>query len=551
VSRTPRALVVTLALATAPLLGGECAPGALVAAAEPASERVAPAKVVADVDAGAGAGAEAGQFVPAPDEGDPLLAFDWLDTLTGLIVDVGPGVPLILAGPDGKLDSEDDEILLDVVGDIDLVVRSGISDFSGAIPDPSPLVAGGSVPEGIAEPFALGTPIDFVVVASDGATSPPYGNPAAPAYFEGLPILVLAFADLDGDGFIGITSLDGDPGDSQLEEAELTPVGRRFVIGAGDRAAGQLFVEAGGPAGARVEIALTAATWAGPRDASFLSGDVPAVTTHLPLVASTDPSDILGGGAGGPPLPTSTDDLVGVKVREVLRPDPSQPYGEAFTLRLDGSDPTIDVATMSAGAFERFGVVRTPDRLRFASLESRPLRLGLDDLGQPAPYEVIGGLTVHDDGVSSAETVRIVPMDRLGNVTDWDAAPELVTLRTGGKVRITAPDSDGDPFHETVVVADARGVEVRLDDAGGQFDDDNADFLRVEGAGGLMRVDLHLPDPDVDDSGVVDAIDVALVAAAEEFRLSRASFDLDGDGRVRGEDVSLVARQRGRVVRVP
>ena len=113
------------------------------------------------------------------------------------------------------------------------------------------------------------------------------------------------------------------------------------------------------------------------------------------------------------------------------------------------------------------------------------------------------------------------------------------------------PDEDGDPFHETVVVSDARGVEVVLDDPGGTFDDPNDDFLRIEGAGGLMRVDAFLPDPDVDDSGIVDAVDRALVRAAEEYRIFVPAFDLDGDGRVRGEDVAAVARHRGLVVPVP
>ena len=499
------------------------------------------------------------RFVRLANDEDPLLAFDWFDSVTGLIVEIGPGVPLILPGPDGRLDSEDDVLRLDIVGDADLVVRSGIAGFVGAIPDPSPLVAGGSVPEGVAEPFAQGVPIDFVVVATDGAASPAYGNPVAPAYFEGLPILVLAFADLDGDGFIGITLLDGDATDAEVEEAELEPVGRRFVIGSGDRASGELFVEAGGPSGARITIALAAAAWAGPTDPSYLSGNVPmgpAVTTHLPMVPDTDPLLILGGGTRASPLPTSPDDLVGVEVKDVLTPDPSQPYGEAFTLRLDGSDPTIDVATMRSGAFARFGLVRVPDPNHFAALDSRPLRLGLDDTGAPAAYEVLGSMTVPDDGIQSLEAVRVVPLDRLGNVTDL-ASPELVTLRTGGTVRIISPDVDGDPFRETFEVPDARGVQVLLDDPGGSYDDGNVDFLRIESAGSatsagsLVRVDLYLPDPDIDDSGLVDGVDTALMAAVAEFQIFAPSFDLDGDGRTTNRDVGLVAAQEGLVVPVP
>ena len=93
-----RRLVVALAIAMVVLLGGDC-----------------------------------GQFVRFVDAEDPLLSFDWRDALTGLIVEIGPGVPLILPGPDGELDSNDDEILLTIVGDVDLVVRSGLSGFGGAL----------------------------------------------------------------------------------------------------------------------------------------------------------------------------------------------------------------------------------------------------------------------------------------------------------------------------------------------------------------------------------------------------------------------------------
>ena len=50
---------------------------------------------------------------------------------------------------------------------------------------------------------------------------------------------------------------------------------------------------------------------------------------------------------------------------------------------------------------------------------------------------------------------------------------------------------------------------------------------RVALLGGLLRVDVSFPDPDVDDSGVVDAADVRLIGAAEELGLVDPAFDLD------------------------
>ena len=447
-----------------------------------------------------------------------------------------------------------------VVGDVDLVLRAGKSNFIGAIPDPDVLL--GTFPQGVAEPFGRGHPIEFVVVATDGEEGTAYGNPVVPSYFEGLPILVLAFADLDGDGFVGVTLLDGDADDDRLERTELKPVGRRFAIASGGRVSGELFVEAGGPEAAPITVALAAVAWAGPADPSYFEGNLPsgpAVMTHLPFLPNTEADAILGGGKRGPPLPTSANDRVGVKVDALEKPDPTRAYGEAFTLRLDGSDPTIGVARIRAGAFERFGLaieaVAVSNAGTVAAQAPLPVsagivRRGLDDQGRPASFVVPRRLSVADDGVETFEVVRIVPLDRLGNVTDL-AQPERVWLQTGGTLRIVSPDEDADPFREEFVVGSAAGVRVLLDDSGGRYDEGSDDFLQIEGTGGLLRVDVSFPDPDVDDSGVVDEADATLIAAADELGLFDPSFDLDSDGVVTDADVERVKTLEGIAVSVP
>ena len=165
-------------------------------------------------------------------EGDPLLSLDVFDGQTWNAAEIVPNAPWIRPGRDRELGTADDDIRPNVRGDIDLVLRSGGAAIGATIPAPTASAAPSLWPQGVAEPFAEGTPIDFVVIPVDGHTSALYGTPGAPPYWNGMPVLVMAFADLDGDGFIGVTNLDGNAFDHALEEAEWSPVGRRFTFGA-------------------------------------------------------------------------------------------------------------------------------------------------------------------------------------------------------------------------------------------------------------------------------------------------------------------------------
>jgi len=490
-------------------------------------------------------------------EGDPLLNLDVFDGLTWNAAEIVPNAPWIRPGPDRELGTPDDDIRPNVRGDIDLVLRSGGAVIGATIPAPTASGAPNTWPLGVAEPFAEGTPIDFVVVPVDGHSGAPYGTPGAPPYWNGIPVLVLAFADLDGDGFIGVTNLDGDATDHALEEAEWSPVGRRFTFGAAGQAAGSLQIGVGGPTAAPARVVLGGAAWAGAFDPAFLGGNVPrgpAVMTRLPFLPVLDPTKVLEGGPTGPPPPTPTS-LVGVEIRVARAPDPNDPrVGESFTLRLDGSDPTIDAARVQAGDASRFGVVQQPDPATYLNLPARPLRPGLAPGGARAAVEVLTRALVADDGTATHTAVRVVPLDRLGNVTD-PAAPTPVTIRTSGPVRIASPDTDGDPHFEIVSVADAIGAAVELDDSGNALDDVDADALLIEAGDGLARIDLLLPDPDVDDSGTVTSTDVDAIDAHRGDRLGDASFesrlDLDANGRIDNDDAAIAGAQLGALVAIP
>jgi hypothetical protein len=484
--------------------------------------------------------------------GDRMLHLDPI-LPTGEIVELPHRARPVLPGPDGELGTGDDLVFSGPRGDVDVLVRTGITQFTGPFPPPSIAAGTAALPAAESEPFAEGAPIPFVVAASDGRR-PPAGAPVVPPSLEGAPVLVLAFPDLDADGYVGVTELDGDAGDAAIEEEELRPVGRRFAPASAGRASGELFLAAGGPAGAELLVALCAAAYAGPFDPQHFGGavpDGPAVMTRLPFLPRTDPDDVIDGNAPGDADP---DRLVGVEVEPAFTPDPAGPLGESYTLRASGADASIDFARSRSGALARFGLARAPDPASYRSLPGRPLRPGLGGGGKRQLFEVVQQLALADDGAASTVAVRVVPLDRLGNVTGVPGSEE-VTLLAGGGVAIAAPDADGDPAREVFDVANARGVAVTLDDAGAGILDDADGTLRIESSAGLALLEVFLPDPDVDDSGSVDAADVALVAGRRGAALGEAEYearlDLSGDGRIHDEDAAAVQAALGANVPVP
>lgn len=490
-------------------------------------------------------------------EGDPLLNRDAFDGARWDAAEIVPGTPWIVAGPDREIGTDDDRIRTKVVGDVDLVLRSARTTIGATVPPPTAASAPTAWPIAIAEPFGEGVAVPYVVVPVDGHTSAPFGTPGAPPYWNGLALLVLAFADLDGDGFIGVTLLDGNALDAALEEAEWEPVGRAFAIGAGSVASGALQIGVGGPAARPARVALAAAAWAGATDPGFMGGNVavgPAVTTRLPFLPELAPQRVLEGGAAGPG-PATPDSLVGVEVRVGYAPDPADPrIGEAFTLRLDGSDATIDTAFARSGAANRFGVVQVPDPLTYRGMPARPLRPAVASGGGPRAVEVLTRARVADDGSASRALVSVVALDRLDDVTE-PAVTTAVTLRTSGPVRIAFPDLDGNPHVEMVLVSDAVGAAVELDDTGAAFDGPDDDTLVVETATSIARIPLLLPDPDVDDSGLVDDADFDAIDAHDRERLGDpdfdARYDLDGSGRIDELDLAIATAHEGEPIPIP
>ena len=387
-----------------------------------------------------------------------------------------PGAPWILPGPDEVFGTADDVFVPGVRGDIDLVVRVRPADFRQGFPPPSPLRR--PLFPTVAMPFGWGLPISFAVVPSDGDPSLPAGRPVVPDYFQGLPVLVLAFADLDGDGFIGRTHLDGETEDLALETLELYPVGRRYAVPRGNVAEGTLNVSVGRPGGVRIALAAAALlgpfenpnlpcagchSWPSPAaDRLFIplieGGDVEPegsfVMTHLPFLPDTDVDYI---DTGRDLVPAHPDSRVAVQVEIALLPDPSDPrVGEAFTLPLDGSSPSIDVAVAYSGLARRAGLALPVDPVGWRPTAGRIVRPTVDAAGQHAVVEIVQRMEL-----TAPTEFRAVPLDDLGNVANWLTGGPVTLLASGG-VQILEPDTDGDPSRETVLVSSPAGTPVRL-----------------------------------------------------------------------------------------
>lgn len=380
-----------------------------------------------------------------------IFAGDPVDPATSLPHVVLPGVPLILPQDDGKY--RPPVVDTGVVGDVDLVVRAGHVVVGPSMPSPGAtvedVVAGGAH-------VASGSEIPFTVIVSDGA------NPALGTDMDGLPVIVAAYADLDGDGVVGPTNADGSAdNDRETQEAEFV-VGRQIAFFVNGVARGSVAAWRGAPASAGgLRVVLVAATYVGPM--TLFDGNVPegpAVATLFPFFPELDPDRVIDGSHVGPP---STTEPLGVDFEPAFDIPVDDPeLGTPFALPTDGSSPTIDRADSVSGPMVRLrSVEAAPLGGWVAGVESTILRGAAGILLRPRP-----AASLVDDGPGgSTATLRLVPVDVLGNPTDPPPSTSA-EVRAGAGLAILSPDLDGDPSRETVAVAGAAGVEVVVGDSG-------------------------------------------------------------------------------------
>lgn len=401
----------------------------------------------------------------------PIFAGDPVDSATGRAYPILPGVPLVVPQPDGKY--KPPIVVSGTIGDVDIVVRAGsvpvVSDIPAPVDPPYEVVAGG-------EHVTDGEEIPFTVIASDGSSSPA-GNPLLGPQMDGIPVVVVAFADLDGDGVVGATALDPagtTDDDRELQEAEY-PVGMQIALFDGGVARGSIALWSGAPASAGgLTVVLTALAYVGPYT-SLLDGaipDGPPVATLLPFFPRLDPDRVIdGNGNGGPGIP---GERFGVSLEPEFAREDAPSIEEAFALPTDGSSPTIDRVLVKSGAVSRARFVRSSSVSGFPVDVQVPLHVGAGG----ALLEPLTTTSLVDDGPGGATTLRLVPVDVLDGVTDAPSGT-TVTLVAGSGSAISSPDTDADPSREIVSLTGAAGIDVVLDDAGGAGDSGTASTLAV------------------------------------------------------------------------
>ncbi len=387
----------------------------------------------------------------------PVLSGDPVDPDTGRAYAILPGVPLLLPQPDGRYRPP----IVDPtrIGDVDLVVRVGHLGIGPVMPQPAAVVptaiaGGGHVAEG--------SEVPFTVLVSDGSAG--LGIPLAGAQMNGIPVIVAAWADLDGDGVIGPTSGDAaGTSDDGRELQETMLVGRQVAVLSGGVAEGTVAIWRGAPASAGgLRVVLTALAYVGPFSAGFFGGnlpDGPGLATMLPFFPRLDPDRILDGdGRGGPASP---DGRIGIELEGEFDPPVDDPeLGTPFAIPTNGSSPTVDRADVVGGPMTRLRAVRPSVVADYPVQADTGLSRGADG----ALYEALTSAAVAADGPGNGTSVRFVPADILDNVTDPPAGA-TATLLAGAGLAIASPDADGDPAQEVVSVSTA-GVDVVLDDAG-------------------------------------------------------------------------------------
>jgi len=398
----------------------------------------------------------------------PILAGDPVNPATGRAWPMLPGVPLLMPEP-GKEDY--DPFLVDAsqIGDVDLVVRADTLTPGPLMPPPVAVpptaVVGGAA-------LGLGADVPFTVLVSNGGAG--LGVPLAGPEMNGIPVVVVAFADLDGDGWIGPTNADaaGASDNGRERQESDVPVGRQVAVFDGGVAHGHVAIGAGAPASSGgLDVVLAALAYVGPFSPGFFAGNVPdgpGVATALPFWPRLAPDRVVDGeGRGGPADP---DERLGFEIEADVHPPVDHPVlGTPFALPTDGSSGTIDRARVVAGAYARPRFVQP----------SLPVPMPAD--GEIAPTPILRGaggtlfaplddtLTLADDGPGNGLTLAVIPVDRFDAPTD-PPADTTVTLVASATLRIVAPDEDGDPTREVLALPGAGAVEIQLDDAGGVGD---------------------------------------------------------------------------------
>lgn len=401
----------------------------------------------------------------------PVFSGDPVDPATGQARVILPGVASVQPGEDEDFNSADDEIDAGLVGDVDLVVRTGGTFAGGAIPAPAagvaaaPAVVAGGVHSGVGSEAAV------QVILSNGAAIPPAGDPLTGAQHDGRAFLVLAYPDLDGDGIVGPTNADGSADNAVERQEALTIVGRQVGLLAAGVGAGNLGLSIAAPASAGgLGVVVTAAALMGNTAPKYFDG--PWVGTLQPIMPPVDAEDVIGGGNGVRAPDPLEEYLVELELEyeKWFLPAPGHPVlGTPYAIPLDGSSVTVDLLRSESAPATAAGLAVAVDAATYVAAPERRLLPIVAAGGGREVVELVASRPLADDGPGNGASLRLYAADLLGNAGD-PVAPLTVTLTATAGLAIVTPDGDADPLSETVTLSGAEAVIVAVDDDGGALD---------------------------------------------------------------------------------
>jgi hypothetical protein len=425
-----------------------------------------------------------------------VFSGDPIDPTTGAPYMMLPGVPLVHPGEDGRFgEGHDDDDFIDtgLVGDVDLVMRTGGGWAGGPIPTPHAGLANAPVAVTGGTATGAGNRIAFQAIVSDGLPPAVTGNALGASDLNGRPVLAIAFGDLDGDGVIGPTAADGTADDAVERQEIVTPVGRQAAPIAGGVANGSLALTVGAPAsigGLGVVVGGGATTG----DTPFLYFDGPWIATLLPYMPPVDPDRIIGSNGVGGPDPAALLTDFELEPEDVFSPAPNHPVlGTPYAIPVDGSSVTVDLVRSESGAAVGVACGRAVDPATFVPGPARRLLPAVGPTGVRTLVEPLDAVALASDGAGGAQSIDCFVVDRLGNATDPPPSGFTVTFEAGARTRIVSPDTDGDPMREPVAFGTAAAVTLVVDDAGAAAATPMVDRVVASRGGvpvGALRVDL-------------------------------------------------------------
>ncbi len=434
----------------------------------------------------------------------PVFENDPCDPATGPYPML-PNLPLVLPlkGPAGRWSDGPPTITPDFTGDVDLAVRVGSLPSSTEIPPPAGSAANPTLTQVVAGGggSGQGSSTAFTVFVTDGPGVSTYGLPIAG--LDERPVAVFGYADLDGDGSIGPTDVDGSA-DNELEKQEaIAHVGRQVGQISGDRFSNSLAVRIGAPASiGGLRISLVAGMYTGDDPGQLWSNGTP-IFTSWPFFPPLDPLQVVFLAEANPPDPNGPNILF-YQPSEFLLPAPDTEFlVNKFAIPANGSNASTDQFVSISGPAVGARLMRDVDPGNYTAASRLNIRPAPATIGLTRKLVAPAGEIAIRSGLDVK--VRLMPVDSLGNIADPGPDGVPAKLLAEGGLKILAPDTDGDPYGETITVSSARGTVVRLG---------------TRGVEGRTRVTLYDPPP-----AVPVGLDQALV-----FVTTSGDVDADDDG---------------------